>query len=708
MSPCIDVAVLSRSSAALDPRVLNGLRRQQHVALRGHRVVGALRACDPNRWAAIARARNHAVDLGDSPWLMFVDDDVLLADDAIYELYRGLLSRPRFAALAADYVGESSGGKTAEHVTMGATLFRREALRQIDFRWENEKCECRCCCEDLRGLQFEIDYLQSARAVHLSARHVSDGAYDTNNMFCRNRTKGRILAAFNRRHLQKFRTQFLRSLRASGNRETVFVAAYGLYPGELRQLRRLPGVEVTPLPVNGVMPPIRRLADFQRLIQEWPDDSPVAYWDAGDVVFQADLQSLWRLTQQFPRKLLAVREPKGYPHNAAVTAWTLSICHPESRRRAFDLFSRNPFLNSGFAAGTAWAMRRYLSRAGTFRSSNALAGTSDWGDQTALNLYCHSEPDAWQEIPQGWNYCLHDRLPGEVRVSPSGRVATRTGTEVFVAHGNACSLRKLAITRDATSSPQHSPDDAAAQPATSRPAFKIVMFSTSHIHNYATIAERINRAYCEYHGYEFVHEQYDSVQLSAADEKVFLMKKHLGSAKYLVWLDSDACVIDFAQRLEDFCVDDRDFVIAGHEFGFDLKGRRTRYELNGVPCGVNGGVFMIRSSEWSREFLDTWWRQCQWANKAGTAFREQGQLQQMLMHDVLKMQAHTTIVTPCSRLNRCDDNNDDVCEFILHLWGLGSDRRERVFSEIENGQKPELGISMPRFNVAPLLQKPIR
>jgi hypothetical protein len=85
---------------------------------------------------------------------------------------------------------------------------------------------------------------------------------------------------------------------------------------------------------------------------------------------------------------------------------------------------------------------------------------------------------------------------------------------------------------------------------------------------------------------------------------------------------------------------------------------------------------------------------------AHTAYYDQGHLQQMLMENVLNLQAHTRIVTPCCRLNRCDDNGTDVCEFVLHLWGLQPKRREEIFSLIIEGKKPDIGIEMPRFNVA--------
>ncbi|MEO8498690.1 MAG: glycosyltransferase, partial [Planctomycetota bacterium] len=436
----VDIVILSRDREDLDARVVRGLREQVDVRVRVHRLVGQRRADDPHRWETIARARNRARDLGDSKWIMFLDDDVRLAPHAISNLVQGLRDRPAHAALAANFLQERPGERPARHVAMGATLFRRKALRQVTFRWQDKQCECLCCCQDLRQLGWEIDYLDAACAFHL--RKDAEVVPDRNS---RVPLAGRVLVAFNRRHLAKFRSHFLRTLRGHGNREQVTAVVYGLYPSELRQLRTCHGVEVVPLPVNGVMPPIRRLTDFQHVIQSWPDDTPVAYWDAGDVVFQSRLEGLWQLARQHRHKLLAVREPRGYPDNAAVTGWTQSIADPLARRSAFELFSQNPFLNSGFAAGTAVAMRRYFKTAARLRDSAALAGTTDWGDQTALNLYCHSNSDGWVEIDEGWNYCLHDRHRGEVVVRPDGRLASRRGTPIYAAHGNARSLYKLEL-----------------------------------------------------------------------------------------------------------------------------------------------------------------------------------------------------------------------------------------------------------------------
>jgi hypothetical protein len=234
----------------------------------------------------------------------------------------------------------------------------------------------------------------------------------------------------------------LKTLRSHGNQEPVSVIGYGLYPSEQRQVAALPGVLATFRPYNGVAVPVRRLRDFQSIVQGFAPHTPVAYWDAGDVIFQNSLTPLWQLVREHPDKLLAVREPKGYPDNKAVAGWTSSIRDPAARAYAFDLLSTRPFLNSGFAAGTAATMLAYLREADRLRNSSALRGTSDWGDQTALNLYCYSNEARWHEIPEGWNYCVHDRRAGEVKIGRDGRITSRRGSGVYVCHGNARSLAR--------------------------------------------------------------------------------------------------------------------------------------------------------------------------------------------------------------------------------------------------------------------------
>ena len=176
MIPTVDLVVLTRTSGSLPREVERGIRSEHGVQIVLHRVVGRAQSEVRCRWETIAEARNEGKRCGTTPWLMFLDDDVVLAPGCVSTLVRELSQRPMYGALAADYSGEAREGQVAGHVTMGATLFRREALEQVRFRWREEKCECQCCCDDLRRLCWAIDYCPSAKARHLPKGEIGENS----------------------------------------------------------------------------------------------------------------------------------------------------------------------------------------------------------------------------------------------------------------------------------------------------------------------------------------------------------------------------------------------------------------------------------------------------------------------------------------------------------------------------------------------------
>jgi hypothetical protein len=322
---------------------------------------------------------------------------------------------------------------------MGATLFRRAALRAIEFRSTAVKCECQCACDDLRAHYIAIDYVPGLNADHVKRPATKTGA-PSGGQDLAQPTPGVVLAAFDAAHARLFREQFVGSLRAAGNREQVIAVAYGVRPRQMRALRCLPQVQLVPRRLGMQSPARRRLLDFAQVVADLPAETPVAYWDAGDVVFQGRLEGLWEQVREHPHRLLAVAEPSRHPENGAVARWTLSITNRLARERAFDLLSRCSILNGGFAAGTARVLLRYFRAAEALLCSPALLGSSDWGDQTALNLFCHSNPTEWREIDDCWNYCLFGRPREFATRRPDGRFLDRRGAAVCVVHGNSGTL----------------------------------------------------------------------------------------------------------------------------------------------------------------------------------------------------------------------------------------------------------------------------
>ncbi len=89
------------------------------------------------------------------------------------------------------------------------------------------------------------------------------------------------------------------------------------------------------------------------MVADWPEDTPVAYWYAGDILFQGQVGPLWDMVDAHPDILLITAEPKSYPENPVIRVWSDWILDPSARARAFEIMSTHVFLNSGFAAATA-------------------------------------------------------------------------------------------------------------------------------------------------------------------------------------------------------------------------------------------------------------------------------------------------------------------------------------------------------------------
>ena len=242
------------------------------------------------------------------------------------------------------------------------------------------------------------------------------------------------MAAFDRKHYRLFLGRFLATLRETGNNEVVTAVVSGLYPSERQRLASIPNVEVF-VSSGADVPARQRLSDFPSVIANWPDDQPVAYWDAGDVVFQASVAPLWDIARANPDRYLAAREVATAEQNTIAREWVETIRNPKSRARALELYLKSPIINSGFGAGTVKAVKRMLEQTHRLLHSEATMGSTDWGDQTALNLACHSNPDAWLEIPMEWNYCLCWRPRNAYRVRPDGRVQRLDGGVIRAAHG---------------------------------------------------------------------------------------------------------------------------------------------------------------------------------------------------------------------------------------------------------------------------------
>jgi hypothetical protein len=98
-------------------------------------------------------------------------------------------------------------------------------------------------------------------------------------------------------------------------------------------------------------------------------------------------------------------------------------------------------------AGSARSLLKYFSTVADWYRGPELAGSSDPGDQVALNLYCHSNPESWLEVPETWNYCLARRNLRFLYRDQDGRYVDIRGTPIYAVHGNAGTLNSVPVRR---------------------------------------------------------------------------------------------------------------------------------------------------------------------------------------------------------------------------------------------------------------------
>ena len=160
------LTVLGPGREILEP-VLAALENQGGIELKHYVIDGPPRLPGESRVSAIARARNQAKWHGDAHYVMFLDDDIVLPERGIEKLVYALVFNPRYAAVGIDYQNLHQPSPWDVHVGMGAVMFTRPILERIHFREEPDRCECSCCCEDIRKMGYLIDYLPDMRAKHL-------------------------------------------------------------------------------------------------------------------------------------------------------------------------------------------------------------------------------------------------------------------------------------------------------------------------------------------------------------------------------------------------------------------------------------------------------------------------------------------------------------------------------------------------------------
>lgn len=111
------------------------------------------------------------------------------------------------------------------------------------------------------------------------------------------------------------------------------------------------------------------------------------------------------------------------------------------------------------------------------------------------------------------------------------------------------------------------------------------------------------QAYCEKHGYHlFDSSPYLDNSRPPSWSKIVAARRLLTveQCDWVIWLDADTVIMNSDKKLEPLLPANADFVV-------------TKQKIS----SYNAGAWIIRNSEWSKAFLDTWWNMDEYVRVKG-------------------------------------------------------------------------------------------
>ena len=197
--------------------------------------------------------------------------------------------------------------------------------------------------------------------------------------------------------------------------------------------------------------------------------------------------------------------------------------------------------------------------------------------------------------------------------------------------------------------------------------FTLVTLYDAGYRDLARVTAARMQEYAARHGYGFVqHGAVLDATRHPAWSKILAVTRLLKQrrAKWIVWVDADAVIMNFDQRLEDFVVEGRDVV-----FGSDFNG-------------LNSAVFLARNCEWTRRFFETVFNlgDIQYRLDRFGAKWEQNTIKHVLLN-FAGFEDHVAIL-PERRMNSHEGVYRDG-DFILHLGAMSMAKRLETLKDLD-------------------------
>ena len=218
------------------------------------------------------------------------------------------------------------------------------------------------------------------------------------------------------------------------------------------------------------------------------------------------------------------------------------------------------------------------------------------------------------------------------------------------------------------------------------PEFTMVTLSTPNRAGFADMVEKNQRVYARRHGYGYV--KFDrSLDPSRPEEwsKIKALLEVLNDTNpcWLLWIDDDIIITDPQKPLTYFT--DK----YGH--GKDLIIARDAEYQRGVP--FNNGIFLLRNSPWSREFLKNVWQE---GPKRSYLVRGKSLLEQQTMTDLINENAldaaksiiinqreiNSFLRSPFQYPNDPPESKWQPGDFAAHVTGMALEQRRDIIKEL--------------------------
>lgn len=246
----------------------------------------------------------------------------------------------------------------------------------------------------------------------------------------------------------------------------------------------------------------------------------------------------------------------------------------------------------------------------------------------------------------------------------------------------------------------------------------VVTFNVVPQINYSLKYERLGqialadrRRYCTLHGYDFIDDVPVAPGRPICWSKIPAMLDALSRYEWVLWADSDALIINLSTRLEEFCDPVFDLIVQSQDHFFTRLGIEPALGLTRMP--INTGVFLMRSTRWSLEFLSQAYEQTQFIT-AGEVWDGVGEQEAMIYllknqpHDLRRikyvdhLQNHPKFYSPPDMFVHFYGNYGrhliplPECERILSEWRTLSEKRSPSPSELARFHWCSIQIKTPR------------